>query len=100
MPIEIAPEAPAQVASIPTLDPRHETELRRCAAKYRAKEQHMQRNGYVVIYCGGAVGWTSELKWPRSWVPGCYAVPADNGAIYIARGGTAANGAEKWEALK
>ena len=99
---EITPEAPqASPASLPTLDPAIAKKLRQTAAKWRAKENRrdLATTGHVVIYCGGAVGWTSDISKDASgWVPGCLAVPADDGPIYLATGGTAAHGAKKWEA--
>lgn len=100
MKTEISPEAPTSTAPAPALDSFLANELHRIAAKYRARPGcgHMNK-GYVIIYCAGAVGWTCALSWPESWVPGCYAVPADASSIYRATGGTPANGAAKWETV-
>jgi hypothetical protein len=77
-------------------------DLRQIAAKWRARESRpdLVRTGFVVIYHGGAIGWTSDVKPDaKSWVPCCFAVPV-TGPIFIATGGSGSDGAEKWEEVR
>ena|SRR5690625_1806660 len=60
--------------------------------------------GYVIVYQGPdgpeVAGWTYSLdEAPRSWVPGCMAVPVE-GSCHVAAGGNDFGGAERWEEIR
>ncbi|MBC2592677.1 hypothetical protein H5P28_00225 [Ruficoccus amylovorans] len=56
--------------------------------------------GWVIVHHGAGAGWTRSLDHrPCAWVPGCLAVPADGGPVYIAVGGNDQDGAQRWEIL-
>jgi hypothetical protein len=65
------------------------------ANQYRANNGQIT-DGFVVCFDGKVSGWTSGLKTPESWTPGCIAVGVD-GKCYEAIGGDGYNGATSWK---
>ena len=63
------------------------------AAKWR--EQYGYTGGVVVIFGGEVQGWVNELRNPEQWQPGCVAID-EQGQQWIAVGGNARDGAERW----
>lgn len=56
--------------------------------------------GWVVFYCGSAVGWTREIAGNSSaWVPGCVAVKAGC-PEFMATGGDRECGAIYWREME
>lgn len=56
------------------------------------------RTGFVIVYGGTVVGWALDLTRPKSWRPGCVAVPvmADGVCCHTSTGGNSREGAETW----
>lgn len=70
-------------------------DVRRLAAEWRRlNPRHV--DGVVLVYDGAAYGWKDTLRDPGHECPGAYAVDA-LGAVYVATGGDAYNGAQRWQ---
>lgn len=63
------------------------------------RKKHPTQTGGVIIFHGRELqGWVNQLRNPEHWMPGCIALDCD-GKQYVATGGDAYNGAERWEII-
>lgn len=69
---------------------------RRIAKRWRDEYGYKGKGGVVVIHQGTANGWVNGLRDPQHWQPGCVAV-AEDGTCHQAVGGTAYDGAARWQ---
>lgn len=73
------------------------TSLIKKATTWRTK--HPAQTGGVIIFHGCELqGWVNQLRNPEHWMPGCIALDCD-GKQYVATGGDAYNGAQRWEPI-
>ena len=75
---------------------------------FSGKAKHLQRiaqahreawgyqGGYVLLLRGEVCGWKQTLDFPEGWEPGTVAID-EAGRIWIAAGGNAYDGAERWD---
>jgi len=68
------------------------------AQEFRAENPEKYPGGVVVIFDNHVAGWMSELRDPFKWEPGCLAID-DAGSEWVAVGGNAYDGAERWEPI-
>ncbi|MDM8545178.1 hypothetical protein [Candidatus Venteria ishoeyi] len=69
------------------------------ANKWRTDYNRHGHGGVVVVFNGVVNGWVNKLRNPEQWQPGCIAVDEQQDT-WIACGGNAQSGAERWEAVQ
>ena len=62
------------------------------------RQLYKKTGGYVILFKGKPVAWKRFLDLPSDWEPGCIALDED-GKHWVAKGGSALDGADRWEAV-
>jgi hypothetical protein len=69
------------------------------ATKWRLEHDYTGKGGVIVIHDGVVNSWVNELRDPGHWQPGCIACD-ESGKLWVAAGGNASSGAERWDPVE